>query len=460
MAALSTCKKCNFELALPVRYCPKCGETDPSVPGPLRDSTSGVSSVSPRPSLQFERPSSDDALPAPGPSTADKQLPKRQEAVFQAESPPTEPPRVPLHASVAATKRAKAKRWTALVAVLVFGLAWFVKPLFMPSDPCGSTPVSNGLDQARAALLVKDHRGALSSSTALLATCTDGVIADELRRIQEDALKAVISEGRRCLRNLDVACIDRVTTDLPAIATHQAAQAFTNDVERAFSVRTERGIKEAQRCVEAGNVECAEQKLQLPLTLRPNDASVQELKDQLVKSRAALNEAQACMAGIDNECVVGALENLRRSSPLSPLIRGLEQRAQAAAQPPTPFKNEALPAAPRLLPPESVAAPVARPVAKPALGNVAACAPKNDDYPAAAVRAEATGTTRIRFAVDASGRLASAEVVKPAGTSREHRQLDRVALAKLSECTFKPGSDETGRAVGGTFEVEYVWKLE
>jgi protein TonB len=99
-------------------------------------------------------------------------------------------------------------------------------------------------------------------------------------------------------------------------------------------------------------------------------------------------------------------------------------------------------------------------VAKPAIGNVAACAPKNEDYPAAAIRAEATGTTRIRFTVDAMGKLSNAEVVKAAGSSREHRQLDRVALSKLSECTFKPGSDETGKPVGGTFEVEYVWKLE
>jgi periplasmic protein TonB len=62
--------------------------------------------------------------------------------------------------------------------------------------------------------------------------------------------------------------------------------------------------------------------------------------------------------------------------------------------------------------------------------------------------------------VDATGKLSNAEVVKAAGSSREHRQLDRVALSKLSECSFKPGNDETGKPVGGTFEVEYVWKLE
>ncbi len=125
---------------------------------------------------------------------------------------------------------------------------------------------------------------------------------------------------------------------------------------------------------------------------------------------------------------------------------------------PPPVAAPPAPPAPPPPPPPPPAPP--RVAAKPAIGNVAACAPKNEDYPAAAVRAEATGTTRIRFTVDATGKLSNAEVVKPAGSSREHRQLDRVALSKLSECTFKPGNDETGKPVGGTFEVEYVWKLE
>ena len=97
--------------------------------------------------------------------------------------------------------------------------------------------------------------------------------------------------------------------------------------------------------------------------------------------------------------------------------------------------------------------------AQPAIANVQACAPTNEDYPSAAVRAEATGTTRIKFTVDATGKLSGAEVVKSAGRSREHKMLDRLALSKLSDCSFKAGSDETGRAVGASFEVEYVWKL-
>ena len=78
----------------------------------------------------------------------------------------------------------------------------------------------------------------------------------------------------------------------------------------------------------------------------------------------------------------------------------------------------------------------------------------------AAIRAEATGSTKIRFTIDATGKLAKAEVVKSAGGSREHRLLDRVALDKLSSCRFRPGIDENGKTTGGSFDVEYVWKLK
>jgi periplasmic protein TonB len=126
--------------------------------------------------------------------------------------------------------------------------------------------------------------------------------------------------------------------------------------------------------------------------------------------------------------------------------------------PPAPVTIAPPPVVAASAPPAPPAPP--RVAARPAIGNVSACAPKNEDYPPAAVRAEATGTTKIRFTVDATGKLANAEVVKPAGGSREHRLLDRVALQKLSECTFRPGVDENGKPSGGTFDVDYVWKLE
>lgn len=101
-----------------------------------------------------------------------------------------------------------------------------------------------------------------------------------------------------------------------------------------------------------------------------------------------------------------------------------------------------------------------RVVAKPAIANVQSCAPQADDYPAAARRAEATGVTRLRFTIDASGALARTDIVKSAGSSREHRMLDNAAASKLAGCVFTPGIDETGRATGGTFDVDYVWKLQ
>lgn len=112
--------------------------------------------------------------------------------------------------------------------------------------------------------------------------------------------------------------------------------------------------------------------------------------------------------------------------------------------------------------PEAPPAPPAPPrrAAQPAVLNVQGCAPGPEDYPPAALRAEATGTTRIRFTIDATGKVVNSEVVRSAGSSREHRALDRVTLTKLSECRFKPGSDENGNPVGGTTEVDYVWRIQ
>jgi protein TonB len=129
---------------------------------------------------------------------------------------------------------------------------------------------------------------------------------------------------------------------------------------------------------------------------------------------------------------------------------------QDAALPTAPWADTAaatsqasasLPTAPRM-------------AARPAIANVRACAPTGDDYPPTARRAEATGTTRLRFTIDAAGALARSEIVRSAGPTREHRLLDKVAENRLAGCAFTAGMDETGKAVGGTFEVDYVWRLE
>ena len=129
------------------------------------------------------------------------------------------------------------------------------------------------------------------------------------------------------------------------------------------------------------------------------------------------------------------------------------------APPPAPPVFLQPPAPPSLAPTPAPPAPPRR-AASPAIANVSACAPTADDYPAAAVRAEATGTTKIRFTVGPDGQMTGSQIVRSAGPSREHKLLDRVAQTKLGGCSFKAGIDENGRAVGASFDVDYVWKLE
>ena len=82
------------------------------------------------------------------------------------------------------------------------------------------------------------------------------------------------------------------------------------------------------------------------------------------------------------------------------------------------------------------------------------------EYPAAAQRAGATGVTRIRFSVDASGRVVGSQVLQPSGSTRENRLMDKAAADALAQCPVQVGTDETGRAVGTTTDVDYVWKLD
>ena len=89
--------------------------------------------------------------------------------------------------------------------------------------------------------------------------------------------------------------------------------------------------------------------------------------------------------------------------------------------------------------------------------GAAQCRP---EYPAAAQRAGATGVTRIRFTVDAGGRIAGSQILQASGSSRENRLMDKAAADALAQCPVQVGTDETGRAVGTTTDVEYVWKLD
>ena len=104
-----------------------------------------------------------------------------------------------------------------------------------------------------------------------------------------------------------------------------------------------------------------------------------------------------------------------------------------------------------------VAAPGPAPVARAAVinANDPACRP---EYPPAALRAGAAGVSRIRFTVDASGKVTAAEVVGSSGPTREHRLLDNAAKSALASCPIKVGTDAEGHPIGTQVEVLYTWK--
>jgi len=103
------------------------------------------------------------------------------------------------------------------------------------------------------------------------------------------------------------------------------------------------------------------------------------------------------------------------------------------------------------------AAPGPAPVARAAVinANDPGCRP---EYPAAALRAGASGVSRIRFTVDASGKVTAAEVVGSSGPTREHRLLDNAAKSALASCPIKVGTDAEGHPIGTQVEVLYTWK--
>ncbi len=130
---------------------------------------------------------------------------------------------------------------------------------------------------------------------------------------------------------------------------------------------------------------------------------------------------------------------------------------------PPPAAPVHLEPAPAVVPAPVAPAPPAPPrpppdLSRPARIDVSQCS--RPEYPPAARRAEASGTTRLRFRVDASGRVVAAEVLEHSGYSGAHRQLDRAAVDALSGCHFEPGRNRQGQPVGGYATVEYVWRIE
>src|SRR2546430_959032 len=76
-------------------------------------------------------------------------------------------------------------------------------------------------------------------------------------------------------------------------------------------------------------------------------------------------------------------------------------------------------------------------------------------YPAAARRANETGTVRLRFLIDVNGKVLDSKVERSSGS----RRLDEAARAGLSLCRFRPGM-VNGRPEQSWGSIDYVWKLE
>jgi protein TonB len=76
-------------------------------------------------------------------------------------------------------------------------------------------------------------------------------------------------------------------------------------------------------------------------------------------------------------------------------------------------------------------------------------------YPAAARRANETGTVRMLFLIDVDGKVLDSKVERTSGS----RRLDEAARAGLSLCKFKPAT-LNGRPERTWGRIDYVWTLE
>lgn len=78
------------------------------------------------------------------------------------------------------------------------------------------------------------------------------------------------------------------------------------------------------------------------------------------------------------------------------------------------------------------------------------------DYPTTEIRAEHTGITRVRIAIDAAGKPEGCTVTVSSGWP----VLDATACEKITRrASFDPATDSTGARVAGTFATSVNWRL-
>ena len=85
------------------------------------------------------------------------------------------------------------------------------------------------------------------------------------------------------------------------------------------------------------------------------------------------------------------------------------------------------------------------------------CSP---EYPMAALRAYAQGTTRLLFHVDSTGKATQVDIVESSGPKRENKLLDKAVAEALMSCAFTAAVDEKGNPTEGVFVLRYRWAIE
>ena len=86
----------------------------------------------------------------------------------------------------------------------------------------------------------------------------------------------------------------------------------------------------------------------------------------------------------------------------------------------------------------------------------ASCLPQ---YPAAALRAEATGTTTAAFLVSDTGQALKVAITVSSGDTPAHKLLDFATADALWKCPFTPGRVQ-GKPTEMWVPVDFVWKLK
>ncbi|MBI2752815.1 MAG: energy transducer TonB [Betaproteobacteria bacterium] len=109
------------------------------------------------------------------------------------------------------------------------------------------------------------------------------------------------------------------------------------------------------------------------------------------------------------------------------------------------------PAAPAPPPPAPVKPQV--PVRTPPVVDAREC--EKPPYPAAALRANETGTVQLSFLIDLDGRVLESKVDRSSGS----RRLDEAARNGLGLCKFKAATVD-GKPERSWARIEYEWKIQ